>query len=166
MISDWPKNWNFILFNLFHNDLLQTWVCPPCKGYCNCSVCLSKKGKAPTGVLHPFARDRGFHSVKDYLARSVLFDIKYIDDSWVVIVTIRRYIIFTGHTIKHQTSMVVKLDLVTRLPILVTKLPILVTRLPILVTWLPILVTRLPILVTKLPIGHLQQDVVSRFDFF
>ncbi|XP_063685595.1 uncharacterized protein LOC134819537 [Bolinopsis microptera] len=46
----------------------KTWVCPPCKGYCNCSVCLSKKGKAPTGVLHPFARERGFNSVKDYLA--------------------------------------------------------------------------------------------------
>ena len=34
--------------------------------------------------------------------------------------------------------MIVKLYLVTRLPILVTKLPILVTRLPILVTRLPI----------------------------
>ncbi|KAL5266596.1 hypothetical protein ACHWQZ_G003838 [Mnemiopsis leidyi] len=46
----------------------KTWVCPPCKGQCNCSVCRSKKGKAPTGILTPAVRERGYGSVKEYLA--------------------------------------------------------------------------------------------------
>ncbi|KAK7073489.1 Cell division cycle-associated protein 7, partial [Halocaridina rubra] len=43
------------------------WMCPPCRGLCNCSICRNKNGKAATGILINIARGRGFDNVKDYL---------------------------------------------------------------------------------------------------
>ncbi|XP_029645335.1 cell division cycle-associated protein 7 [Octopus sinensis] len=43
------------------------WVCPPCRGICNCSFCRRKKGRACTGRMIHHARDMGFSNVSDYL---------------------------------------------------------------------------------------------------
>lgn len=46
------------------------WVCPPCRGICNCSFCLPKKGRPPTGILIHAAREAGYDSVREYLEKS------------------------------------------------------------------------------------------------
>ncbi|XP_060824606.1 cell division cycle-associated protein 7-like [Bombus pascuorum] len=43
------------------------WVCPPCRGLCNCSICRTRSGLAPTGILAPIVKEEGFSSVMDYL---------------------------------------------------------------------------------------------------
>ncbi|XP_001602151.2 cell division cycle-associated protein 7 [Nasonia vitripennis] len=43
------------------------WACPPCRGLCNCSICRTRNGQRPTGILAPLAKEEGFESVKDYL---------------------------------------------------------------------------------------------------
>ncbi|KAJ8687658.1 hypothetical protein QAD02_023452 [Eretmocerus hayati] len=45
----------------------EHWVCPPCRGLCNCSKCRKRRGQKPTGVLLPIVKERGFSSVLDYL---------------------------------------------------------------------------------------------------
>ena len=44
-----------------------TWTCPPCRGICNCSFCMKKKGKRATGILIHIAKKSGFEDVKSYL---------------------------------------------------------------------------------------------------
>ncbi|GFN82437.1 pyridoxine-5'-phosphate oxidase-like [Plakobranchus ocellatus] len=44
------------------------WICPPCRGICNCSFCRKKKGRTCTGILIHVARERGFSDVSSYLA--------------------------------------------------------------------------------------------------
>lgn len=44
------------------------WSCPVCRGFCNCSICRNRAGKAATGILIGLARFHGFSNVKDYLA--------------------------------------------------------------------------------------------------
>ena len=48
----------------------STWVCPPCRGICNCSFCLPKKGRPPTGIMIHQAKEAGFDSVREYLEKS------------------------------------------------------------------------------------------------
>ena len=43
------------------------WHCPVCREVCNCSICRSRDGKCPTGVLINLARYHGFSNVKAYL---------------------------------------------------------------------------------------------------
>lgn len=43
------------------------WACPPCRNLCNCSVCRTREGKRPTGILAPVVQQKGFRSVKDFL---------------------------------------------------------------------------------------------------
>ncbi|XP_050484774.1 cell division cycle-associated protein 7-like [Bombus huntii] len=43
------------------------WVCPPCRGLCNCSICRTRSGLLPTGILAPIVKEEGFSSVMDYL---------------------------------------------------------------------------------------------------
>ncbi|KAG7172698.1 cell division cycle-associated protein 7-like [Homarus americanus] len=43
------------------------WMCPPCRGLCNCSICRNRNGKSATGILINIAKARGFDNVKDYL---------------------------------------------------------------------------------------------------
>ncbi|PNF24477.1 hypothetical protein B7P43_G06318, partial [Cryptotermes secundus] len=43
------------------------WACPPCRGLCNCSICRTREGKKPTGILVPFVKSEGYSSVKEYL---------------------------------------------------------------------------------------------------
>lgn len=43
------------------------WICPPCRGICNCSFCRKKKGRCCTGILIHIAREHGFSDVCSYL---------------------------------------------------------------------------------------------------
>ncbi|XP_020593853.1 cell division cycle-associated protein 7-like [Phalaenopsis equestris] len=44
-----------------------SWICPVCRGICNCSFCRIKKGWAPTGPLYRKVRNLGHKSVAHYL---------------------------------------------------------------------------------------------------
>lgn len=46
---------------------VKKWACPPCRGYCNCSICRRKNGRNPTGQLAPIASAQGFKSVRHML---------------------------------------------------------------------------------------------------
>ncbi|KAG1341776.1 cell division cycle-associated 7-like protein [Cocos nucifera] len=46
------------------------WICPVCRGICNCSLCRIKKGWAPTGPLYKKVLQLGFRSVAHYLIRT------------------------------------------------------------------------------------------------
>ncbi|XP_009366187.2 uncharacterized protein LOC103955988 [Pyrus x bretschneideri] len=43
------------------------WICPVCRGICNCSFCRTKKGWPPTGILYKKVSQLGFKSVAHYL---------------------------------------------------------------------------------------------------
>ncbi|XP_065186797.1 cell division cycle-associated 7-like protein isoform X1 [Sycon ciliatum] len=45
----------------------KKWLCPPCREICNCSICLNRSGRRPTGILIHTARDSGFESVHSFL---------------------------------------------------------------------------------------------------
>ncbi|XVF40390.1 hypothetical protein PTKIN_Ptkin05aG0141000 [Pterospermum kingtungense] len=47
--------------------LLNDWICPRCRGICNCSFCMKKRGHQPTGILVHAAKANGFASVSDML---------------------------------------------------------------------------------------------------
>ena len=63
------------LLNRYGEDIRDVlidkcWVCPPCRRICNCSFCLPKRGKPPTGIMIHEARDRGYDNVLEYLEKS------------------------------------------------------------------------------------------------
>ncbi|XP_076893890.1 uncharacterized protein LOC143546018 [Bidens hawaiensis] len=43
------------------------WICPRCRGKCNCSFCMKKKGCIPTGMLAHIAIQNGYKSVSNLL---------------------------------------------------------------------------------------------------
>jgi len=43
------------------------WKCPPCRGFCNCSICRNRNGKGATGILIQLAQSKGFDNVASYL---------------------------------------------------------------------------------------------------
>lgn len=43
------------------------WQCPSCRGICNCSFCMKKRGRRCTGIMIHLARERGFKDVKSFL---------------------------------------------------------------------------------------------------
>ncbi|WOL01149.1 hypothetical protein Cni_G09863 [Canna indica] len=45
----------------------ENWSCPKCRGVCNCSFCMKKKGQKPTGMLIHAAKATGFTSVHELL---------------------------------------------------------------------------------------------------
>ncbi|RZF40703.1 hypothetical protein LSTR_LSTR007994 [Laodelphax striatellus] len=45
------------------------WSCPPCRGDCNCSICRTRLGKMPTGIMVPFIREKGYAHLREYLNR-------------------------------------------------------------------------------------------------
>ncbi|KAM4128482.1 hypothetical protein ACJW30_02G170100 [Castanea mollissima] len=46
------------------------WICPPCRGICNCSLCRQAKGWPPTGTLYKKISKLGFKSVAHYLIQT------------------------------------------------------------------------------------------------
>lgn len=45
----------------------KSWCCPPCRGICNCSFCMPKRGFKCTGILIHVAKERGYSDVKSFL---------------------------------------------------------------------------------------------------
>ncbi|KAJ8255401.1 hypothetical protein GJAV_G00204480 [Gymnothorax javanicus] len=43
------------------------WLCPPCRGICNCSFCRARDGRCATGVLVYLAKYHGYDNVHAYL---------------------------------------------------------------------------------------------------
>jgi SepF-like predicted cell division protein (DUF552 family) len=50
--------------------LKKDWICPKCRGNCNCSYCMKKRGQKPTGILVHTAKKTGFSSVSELLKTS------------------------------------------------------------------------------------------------
>ncbi|EEF40047.1 uncharacterized protein LOC8260559 [Ricinus communis] len=46
------------------------WICPVCRGICNCSLCRQGKGWAPTGPLYRKISSLGYKSVAHYLIQT------------------------------------------------------------------------------------------------
>ncbi|KAK1423377.1 hypothetical protein QVD17_18679 [Tagetes erecta] len=46
------------------------WICPVCRGICNCSLCRQAKGWAPTGTLYRKISSQGYKSVAHYLIQT------------------------------------------------------------------------------------------------
>ncbi|GLU13637.1 hypothetical protein SLE2022_302620 [Rubroshorea leprosula] len=46
------------------------WVCPVCRGICNCSLCRNARGWVPTGALYKKISQMGFKSVAHYLIQT------------------------------------------------------------------------------------------------
>lgn len=46
------------------------WICPVCRGICNCSLCRQAKGWPATGVLYKKISNMGFKSVAHYLIQT------------------------------------------------------------------------------------------------
>lgn len=46
------------------------WICPVCRGICNCSLCRTAKGWPPTGPLYKKITKLGFRSVAHYLIQT------------------------------------------------------------------------------------------------
>ncbi|XP_006338244.1 uncharacterized protein [Solanum tuberosum] len=46
------------------------WLCPVCRGICNCSLCRQAKGWAPTGALYRKIAKLGYKSVAHYLIQT------------------------------------------------------------------------------------------------
>ncbi|CAA0829265.1 Zinc-finger domain of monoamine-oxidase A repressor R1 protein [Striga hermonthica] len=46
---------------------LKVWSCPKCRGICNCSICMKRRGQQPTGLLTNTAKSAGFSSVSEML---------------------------------------------------------------------------------------------------
>ncbi|AQK52851.1 Cell division cycle-associated 7-like protein [Zea mays] len=47
----------------------EDWICPKCRGICNCSFCRKKKGEMPTGIMAHIAKASGCTSVHDLLKK-------------------------------------------------------------------------------------------------
>ncbi|OAY65560.1 Cell division cycle-associated 7-like protein [Ananas comosus] len=47
--------------------VLDNWSCPKCRGICNCSFCMKKRGHKPTGILVHAAKATGCSSVLELL---------------------------------------------------------------------------------------------------
>ncbi|KAI4385094.1 hypothetical protein MLD38_003155 [Melastoma candidum] len=52
------------------------WICPVCRGICNCSLCRHIKGWAPTGPLYRKISSMGFKSVAHYLIQTRRLQLK------------------------------------------------------------------------------------------
>ncbi|XP_050231154.1 uncharacterized protein LOC126680140 [Mercurialis annua] len=46
------------------------WICPVCRGICNCSRCRKTRGWAPTGQIYKKVKQLGFKSVAHYLIQT------------------------------------------------------------------------------------------------
>ncbi|KAK1293280.1 hypothetical protein QJS10_CPB17g02545 [Acorus calamus] len=56
--------------NVLEANKNPNWICPPCRGICNCSLCRIKKGWNPTGYLYRKVQNLGFKSVAHYLIQT------------------------------------------------------------------------------------------------
>ncbi|MCD9644926.1 hypothetical protein HAX54_033457 [Datura stramonium] len=59
-------------------SLLEDWKCPKCRGICNCSLCMKRRGCQPTGPLVHTAKATGYSSVSDMLQTTGIDNIDQI----------------------------------------------------------------------------------------
>ncbi|CAI0446936.1 unnamed protein product [Linum tenue] len=56
--------------NVIEVNQNSEWICPPCRGICNCSLCRKEKGWLPTGNLYRKVTHLGFKSVAHFLIQT------------------------------------------------------------------------------------------------
>ncbi|KAI9123425.1 hypothetical protein K1719_004725 [Acacia pycnantha] len=56
--------------NVLEANENRKWLCPACRGICNCSRCRKANGWMPTGNLYSKVSELGFKSVAHYLIRT------------------------------------------------------------------------------------------------
>ncbi|KAL5708124.1 hypothetical protein ACHQM5_018952 [Ranunculus cassubicifolius] len=56
--------------NVLEANQNLNWICPPCRGICNCSLCRHAKGWAPTGLIYRKIAKLGYKSVAHYLIQT------------------------------------------------------------------------------------------------
>ncbi|KAL5714437.1 hypothetical protein ACHQM5_016401 [Ranunculus cassubicifolius] len=56
--------------NVLEANQNPNWICPPCRGICNCSLCRQAKGWPPTGALYRKIANLGYKSVAHYLIQT------------------------------------------------------------------------------------------------
>ncbi|XP_051141039.1 uncharacterized protein LOC127258287 [Andrographis paniculata] len=56
--------------NVLEANENPNWICPVCRGICNCSLCRQAKGWAPTGTLYRKISSLGYKSVAHYLIQT------------------------------------------------------------------------------------------------
>ncbi|XP_031479037.1 uncharacterized protein LOC116249870 [Nymphaea colorata] len=69
--------------NVLEVNRTPGWICPVCRGICNCSLCRIKKGWLPTGPLYKKITRLGYKSVAHYLIQTHRIDAKKGDDEKV-----------------------------------------------------------------------------------
>ncbi|KAF3786331.1 Cell division cycle-associated 7-like protein [Nymphaea thermarum] len=62
--------------NVLEVNRTPGWICPVCRGICNCSFCRIKKGWLPTGPLYKKITRLGYKSVAHYLIQTRQIDAK------------------------------------------------------------------------------------------
>ncbi|KAJ2815306.1 hypothetical protein IWW50_006865, partial [Coemansia erecta] len=70
------------LLNRYNEDANEldhdTWTCPKCRGICNCSFCMKKRGRAPTGQLATFIKLNGVEAAKQAIgAKKISSNVLY-----------------------------------------------------------------------------------------
>ncbi|XP_002519148.2 cell division cycle-associated protein 7 [Ricinus communis] len=68
--------------NVIEVNRNPSWICPGCRGFCNCSLCWKARGWAPTGPIYRKVSKLGFKSVAHYLIQTQREHI-YLEDSGV-----------------------------------------------------------------------------------
>ncbi|KAK6129050.1 hypothetical protein DH2020_037211 [Rehmannia glutinosa] len=56
--------------NVLEANENPNWICPVCRGICNCSLCRQAKGWPPTGMLYRKISSLGYKSVAHYLIQT------------------------------------------------------------------------------------------------
>ncbi|KAL6526198.1 hypothetical protein OROMI_029838 [Orobanche minor] len=56
--------------NVLEANENPNWICPVCRGICNCSLCRQAKGWCPTGTLYRKISSLGYKSVAHYLIQT------------------------------------------------------------------------------------------------
>ncbi|KAL1556984.1 hypothetical protein AAHA92_12529 [Salvia divinorum] len=56
--------------NVIEAKANSEWICPVCRGICNCSLCRQAKGWPPTGMLYKKIANLGYKSVAHYLVQT------------------------------------------------------------------------------------------------
>lgn len=62
--------------NVIEVNQNPTWICPVCRGICNCSLCRLENGWRPTGAIYRKVKRLGFKSVAHYLIQTYRGQVK------------------------------------------------------------------------------------------
>ncbi|GER35695.1 zinc-finger domain of monoamine-oxidase Arepressor R1 [Striga asiatica] len=79
--------------NVLEANENPNWICPVCRGICNCSLCRQAKGWAPTGILYRKISSLGYKSVAHYLIQTRHSDT--VSDKNAVVTSAKRSLPFS-----------------------------------------------------------------------